>query len=321
MNVRESLLREKIDPALTLPNLSLLGSRALGRSVQAASAGVLTGGCWNRVVSVSFDGEERELVIKISPKAKDDMLEREYSVLKFFSENTEMPVAEPLLSDTTGEVIPGSLLIMNRVPGSVMHQSFGHLSGPMRESVSRQIGRTVSRLHETHSEGFGGVELAEEKRTAVWPDFWLPRFDKALEEISQKNLVDPSFLDAVLREREKFPDLLDIGSRSTLTHYDIWSGNVMLDVRDHHAAVSGYIDVPGFWADYARELSFMEMFGVADSPVYEEYRSVHSLDAGFAVRKNIYNLKMHIRHIMMYPDQSFYRQGARACLTFLQANS
>jgi hypothetical protein len=42
------------------------------------------------------------------------------------------------------------------------------------------------------------------------------------------------------------------------------------------------------------------------------------MDEGFTARKNVYNLKMHIKHISMYPDQSYYRQGARACLAYLQ---
>ena len=84
--------------------------------------------------------------------------------------------------------------------------------------------------------------------------------------------------------------------------------------------MSGYIDVPGHWADYARELSFMEMFGVADGLFYDVYRSYHRLDEGFELRKNLYNLKMHMRHIMMYPDQSYYRQGARECLLYIQSH-
>ena len=45
--------------------------------------------------------------------------------------------------------------------------------------------------------------------------------------------------------------------------------------------IGGFLDVPGFWADYARELSFMEMFGSADSRFYEVYTSYHELDDAF----------------------------------------
>ena len=321
MNVREAVLQEKIDPALTPENLSLLASRALGRPVQSEKADFLTGGCWNRVLGVSCAHGEDDLVFKISPVVGDAGLAREYLVLRYFQEHTDMPVPEALLADCSGEPIPGSLLIMRRMPGAVMHQLFGRLTASLRRSVSEQIGHTVGCLHGSRSTGFGGAEKAESERFGEWADFWLPRFDKAFEEISQKDLVDLPFLQAVEKERNGFPEILAIGPGSTLTHYDIWSGNVMLKTGGGGVRVSGYIDVPGHWADYARELSFMEMFGVADGLFYDVYRSYHRLDEGFELRKNLYNLKMHMRHIMMYPDQSYYRQGARECLSYVQSHS
>ena len=44
MNVMEQVLNEKIDPALTLENLSFLSSQALGEQVQVRQSNILTGG-------------------------------------------------------------------------------------------------------------------------------------------------------------------------------------------------------------------------------------------------------------------------------------
>ena len=92
----------------------------------------------------------------------------------------------------------------------------------------------------------------------------------------------------------------------------------MVDFTDDKARVSGFIDIPGHWADYARELSFADMFGVADQTFYSTYTGHHQLDPGFTLRKNIYNLKMNLKHITMYPDQYYYRQGAGDCLKTIQ---
>jgi len=194
----------------------------------------------------------------------------------------------------------------------------------------------VGRLHNKRSKLFGGIELSGAERVVEWKDFWLPRFDAVFEDISQKNLIEVSFLDAISEQRKRFPVCLEIGEESTLTHYDIWSGNVMVETDGHSpfergnvgsredsddrdgVRVSGYLDIPGFWADYARELSFMEMFGMADSHFYEVYTSYHQLDEGFEIRKNLYNLKMHLKHITMYPDQRYYRDGAQQCLSYIE---
>ena len=313
MNVNERLLNECIDPFLTADRLAEVGRLALGHPVRVREASVLSGGCWNRVIAVAFAGDEPELVYKINPEPGNAGLAREYRVLERFAE-TELPVPTPVYLDGGGSVIPGTLLVMKKVPGVVMHRIFGRLAAHDREQVTEQIAHAVGRLHRRRGSGFGGVELDAGERVAEWAEFWLPRFDRAFEDIASRNLLAADFLAEVARAREGFGPHLGIGPEATLTHYDIWSGNVMLARGEDGFHVSAFIDVPGHWADYARELSFMEMFGVADAAVYRIYREYRELDPGFEMRKNIYNLKMHLRHITMYPDEAYYRQGAEACL-------
>ena len=61
----DSLLKEKIDSFLTSGNLSSIASRSLKRKVKAVAASILSGGCWNRVLSVSFENVEKDLVFKM----------------------------------------------------------------------------------------------------------------------------------------------------------------------------------------------------------------------------------------------------------------
>ena len=62
----------------------------------------------------------------------------------------------------------------------------------------------------------------------------------------------------------------------------------------------------------------MEMFGLASPRFYDRYWGAFPRDETFELRKNIYNLKMHLKHIMMYPDQGYYREGAEASLRFIR---
>ncbi len=344
MNVREELLRRKIDPFLTPERLGLIarlalnagtgpleadvfepgraGGSAAGSQPPVAAAKVLSGGCWNRVIAVSFPGPQAELVYKISPEEKDEKIVREYKVLGCFSSRTAMPVPRPLFLDTSGKLIPGTLLVMTRLPGVVLHRVHGLLAGEMLERLMDQIAAQVIELHKERSRGFGGVEVEESRLHRRWADFWLPRFDGVIAEISGAGLLGADFLRQVEKVRRGFAAALDIGEHSTLTHYDIWSGNVMVDFEGSgypgRPFVSGYIDLPGFWADYARELSFMEMFGLAGRRFYKHYWSAFTRDPGFELRKNIYNLKMHLKHISMYPQEGYYRQGAESCLRYIQ---
>jgi fructosamine-3-kinase len=209
---------------------------------------------------------------------------------------------------------------MERLPGRTLHAAYSLLSAAQRKAISREITSHVAELHRICSVGFGGVELETGNRLAKWPDYWLPRFRKVLEESRAESHLDRGFLDRVGRVAELFGPLLEVGAESTLTHYDIWSGNVMVSARGGEAHVSGYVDPPGIWADYARELSFMRMFGLADEEVLRDYSASHPIDSAFPVRVSIYNLKMHLKHISMYPEESYYRRGAESCLALIEAH-
>ena len=316
MNVQEELLTEKIDPYLTNANLTRLLEEA-GFDASVEGYRVLTGGCWNRVIGASLS-DGREVVCKISPNRSDERIGREYEVLSVFATRTSMPVPSPLLLDSSGETIPGTLLVMSMVDGMVMHGSFRLLDARSRRSISKQIGRHVSDLHDNVARGFGPVEVEESARHNRWSEFWLPRFDLVLEEVASGSFVDRRMVEEIGEVRPLFAEALDAVSVGTCTHYDIWSGNVMIDPE--WAQVTGYIDIPGFYADYAREISFMMLFGVADRDFFEEYLARHSLDEGFELRVNLYNLKMNLKHIAMYPTERYYRDGADSCLSYIRSS-
>jgi protein-ribulosamine 3-kinase len=339
LNVREDILRKKIDPFLTTERLAAVAQLALAGMVDASGQGssaeraggeslhiekvkILSGGCWNRVIGLSFSSGEAQIVCKISPEDRDEKIIREYRVLGYFASHTAVPVPRPLLIDTSGRLLPGTLLVMSRIPGVVLHRVFGLLGREEIDRLTDQIAAQVIELHKERGNGFGGVELGEDGRYQSWADFWLPRFDAVFAEVTSSGLVARDLLRQIERVRLRFPVALDVGRRSTLTHYDIWSGNVMIDFEGSgypgRPFVSGYIDIPGYWADYARELSFMEMFGLASPRFYDRYWSAFPRDEGFELRKNIYNLKMHLKHVTMYPDQDYYREGTESCLRFIQ---
>jgi len=325
VNVQETLLQERVDPHLSDRVLTELADRALRAAdgSDAAPAGrvrgyeILTGGCWNRVIGIEADG--RRLVCKISPHPHDEKIVREFEVLTAFAEKTDLPVPHPLALDADGELVPGTTLVMSRIPGAVMHECFGLLNYGGRRAIVDQIAGDLAELHRITGSGFGGVELPPAERHDAWPDFWLPRFDRVVDETAASGSVPAPLIEGAREVRSHLRPLLDIGTESTMTHYDIWSGNVMIDVEADPPRVSGYIDVPGYFADYARELSFAMLFGVANRRFFETYLGTHSLDDGFELRANVYNLKMNIKHVQMYPSQRVYQHGAAENLRFVRA--
>ena len=316
VNVQEALLQQRIDPGLTDRNLTELARRSIAGCRGVRGYQTLTGGCWNRVIAITCGDDD--LVLKISPHPRDERIIREFAVLREFAAQTDLPVPVPLYLDSGGEVVPGTTLVMTRLPGAVMHECFGLLNYGARRRITDQIAEDLAQLHLIRGDGFGGVELPAGERTAEWADFWLPRFDRVIDEAAASGSVPARLIDGAREARPYLRPHLEIGTTSTLTHYDIWSGNVMIDVEADPPRVTGYIDIPGFYADYARELSFAMLFGIAGERFFDTYLRHHDLDEGFELRANIYNLKMNIKHIQMYPSQAVYQQGAAGNLDFVR---
>ncbi len=346
-------MRQTIDPALTDETLAVVVARALSvgtDAVRVRGYRVLTGGCWNRVISVGVEtvphashlsGPLSDLVFKISPHENDPAIIREFDVLTFFAELSDFPVPRPLYLDAApprfhttthtsdaGALLPGTTLVMTRLPGGVMHQLFGRLSASQRRLIMEQLTDDVIRLHGRTSRGFGGVELSATDRQSRWPAFWLPRLEEVIHAVRDAAVFPESLFRTVERLWPFLEKLLEIGEVSTLTHYDIWSGNVMIDPAPQEAGtsraaaprISGYIDIPGYWADYARELSFMQVFGLADEAFMERYREVRGLDNTFELRVRAYQLRTFMKHVMMYPSEGYYRRGTELSLnTLVQA--
>ena len=308
---------------------------------------VLTGGCWNRVIALGvpeagpavdditgpFAGmagnraKPSEVILKISPHENDGDIIREYHVLSRFAELSDFPVPRPLYLDAPAgrmQVLPGTTLVMTKIPGRVMHSVFGRLSPGERSRVLDQLTEDVIRLHRKKADGFGGVELPDDKRLASWPRFWLPRLEEVLKAVRDAGVLPEGVFSEVAELWPFLEELLDIGTESTLTHYDIWAGNVMIDPGDRQsgaasgASISGYIDIPGNWADYAWEISFMQVFGLADEPFLRRYAEAHGLDESFEERLRAYQLRTFMKHVMMYPRESYYRQGTELCLDSLR---
>jgi fructosamine-3-kinase len=300
MNVQEDLLQQEIDPYLTDENISAFATESLGIKAQCNGYSVLTGGCWNRVIAVSTDDETKHLVLKVTPKKQDADLKREFEVLRYFRNCTSMPVPEPFLLDLTGDRIPGSVLVMEKLSGTVLSHANQQLSNEERKTISEEVADHIINLHSCRVIGFGGVEVPAEQRLATWADFWIPRFDAVIIETQEKVGMDDNLLSEIGEVRRHLPQLLDIGAYGTLTHYDIWTGNVMVDFKADRPFVSGFLDISGFYADYARELS--SMFSLADQEFMQVYEQRHGFDSSFRARFNIYTLKMCLQMACMYPS-------------------
>jgi len=95
----------------------------------------------------------------------------------------------------------------------------------------------------------------------------------------------------------KLPELLaNHRPQPSLLHGDLWSGNVAFD----QAGQPVVFDPATYYGDREADLAMTELFGGFSEDFYAAYREAFALDAGYAVRKDLYNLYHVLNHLNLF---------------------
>jgi fructosamine-3-kinase len=92
----------------------------------------------------------------------------------------------------------------------------------------------------------------------------------------------------------------------SLLHGDLWSGNVGM-----WAGEPVIFDPAVYFGDRETDLAMTELFGGFPAAFYAAYNATWRLDAGYAVRKDLYQLYHLLNHFNLFGD-SYARQSQAA---------
>ncbi|CCH56326.1 Fructosamine/Ketosamine-3-kinase [Fibrisoma limi BUZ 3] len=176
-------------------------------------------------------------------------------------------------------------------------------SGQLQKNYWENLGQSLALLHSHTQPKFGlafdnyiGSLPQSNTPTASGFDFFfdqrlLPQAGMAL----YKGLLPKEMYDALLRLRERLPDLLP-SERPALLHGDLWSGNVLV-TEDGQPAL---IDPAVYYGFREAELAFTKLFGGFDQRFYDAYDESFPLEDGFDERISIYNLYPLLVHTNLF---------------------
>jgi len=166
------------------------------------------------------------------------------------------------------------------------------------------LGTALARLHRTTAQAYGwhrGNTIGTTPQDNAWTDDWATFFrDRRI--APQLALAARTGRSARLQhdgERllEAIPPLL-AGHRpvASLLHGDLWSGN---------AARLGsgepvIFDPAVHFGDREADLAMTELFGGFDADFYTAYRAIWPIDAGYPVRRTLYNLYHVLNHFNLF---------------------
>jgi fructosamine-3-kinase len=158
------------------------------------------------------------------------------------------------------------------------------------------LGRAVARMHRCtstrygwHRDNSGGETTQHNDWCYEWPTFFVERRVRA-------HLPDPQVPESIRRRLERacdgpLPALLPTYPLASLTHGDLWVGNIV--------AGRWLIDPAVSYVDRELELAFMQMSDTLPQTLFDAYRDEWPLDPSYQRRRpalQLHKLLNNVRH-------------------------
>lgn len=167
----------------------------------------------------------------------------------------------------------------------------------------RDAGQQLAALHTHRAERFGwrrdntiGATPQHNDWHTDWIEFWRDRRLGFQLELAANKGYGGRLQTLGDRLMARFPVLIDHAPMPSLLHGDLWSGNLAFG-RDGAPLI---YDPAVYYGDREADLAMTELFGGFDAAFYSAYRATCPLDAGYRVRKRLYNLYHVLNHLNLF---------------------
>lgn len=271
---------------------------ARGRAFAPTTVEPVGGGCINRAVAMS-DGSQRYFV-KINDGDRAGMFAAEADGLRELAAANAIRVPQPIC---TGTADGQAFLVLEYLD----------LLGADLGTSQERLGRDLAALHCRHQPAFGwhrdntiGSTAQSNTEHADWIEFWrLRRLGPQLA-LATRNGYSRALETRGAQLAERLGDFFT-GYRpaASLLHGDLWSGNVGV-LADGEPVV---FDPAVYYGDREADLAMTELFGGFGPRFYAAYKEAWRLDAGYAVRKDLYNVYHVLNHLNLF-GRSYLAQAA-----------
>ncbi len=263
-------------------------SVATGVPFQVCSHYSVGGGCINAAYVI--EGVKSRFFIKTNSADRLDMFEAEAAGLSEMAATESIRVPGPVcwgVADNYAFLVLEHIRFADSVRGS-----------------AKRLGVELARMHRHTRTRFGwdrnntiGATPQPNKETTDWLAFWRDQRLGYQLQLAGRNGHGGRLQQ--LGERLQ----VDLGlffsgnqPEASLLHGDLWSGNYGVDDTGQPVLY----DPAVYYGDREADLAMTELFGGFPEDFYHAYRDVWPLDAGYRVRRNLYNLYHILNHLNLF---------------------
>lgn len=248
----------------------------------------VTGGCINR--AILLEGSDQRYFIKLNRPAMASMFEAEAQGLKAIQATKTVRAPTPIC---WGTVHNAAFLVLQYVAMGTVHAD-----------ALKVFGSQLAGLHRTTGVKFGwhrdntiGSTLQVNTYTDTWVDFFREHRLGYQLWLAADNGISKATVTAGAQLLHKLDSFFSSYTPTpSLLHGDLWAGNFAVDTKGDPIV----FDPAVYFGDRETDLAMTELFGGFDRSFYHSYKHSWPLDAGYAVRKTLYNLYHVLNHFNLF---------------------
>ncbi len=279
--------------------------QATGRPFNIVSREPVSGGCINETMRLRGVGDS--FFLKLNRPERLDMFSAEAAGLSLLRASGAIRAPEPIAWGTA----------QGR---SWLALEYLDLQTPDARS-SEALGEQLAALHRSQAPRFGwerdntiGATPQQNQWADDWPAFFADRRIGAQLLLAANKGAGTKVRERGARLRAAIPAFFSSYSAlPSLLHGDLWSGNWGADESGNPVL----FDPAVYYGDREADIAMTELFGGFDERFYQAYNSAWPLDAGYRMRRQLYNLYHILNHFNLFGGS--YEQQAVAIIDALLA--
>lgn len=271
-----------------LQAMAMAVSGAMSEPVHIRRVVPVTGGDINACYRLETPG--REYFAKLNDSARLGMFEAERDGLTALAEARALRVPAPICCGLAADT---AFLVME-------HIGFG----PDTADSAERLGRGLATMHRHTSERFGwhrDNSIGTTAQPNAWDEDWQRFYGEKRLAHQLRLAAEHGHDDELQRLGERLIARLPefyAGYRpvASLLHGDLWGGNRATDGEGRPVI----FDPAVYHGDREADLAMTELFGGFPERFYAAYREFWPLDAGYGLRKTLYNLYHVLNHANLF---------------------
>lgn len=226
-----------------------------------------------------------------------------------------LPVPAVLALDESRAVVPYDFIVLTRLPGANLAESWRALAPEQLRGLEREAGACLARLHCHSFEAFGKLHALPKRPFETWPSYVDDYVRRYLAPARQLALVDAATQARLERALAAAQGLFAQVRRGALVHCDFHYENILQQggrlsgLLDFEWAISGD---PAYDLETARTRE--AMISGSEAAFQEGYRSVRALDEDHERRIAIYRLFFRLESAVMHAREGDPERSRRALL-------